>query len=340
MDLVINSKYSSLLSQFSIAIFFACTLVACGGGGSGNGENDGLGDGTSGNDNSNVDILPVSEDYVGTAARVYVTQSSLGGVYAADTIFAHMALYYNDSGQEVMACEIGGEKNVNMQKSGPARSLSSGDSMTTTFLQCDEGDGVKEGNYSIVFIEYDEVSNVESRQLLEVVSNGSVDGETKIKNMRIKNEVLGEESVIGINSDRYEIDGSFKGNPRTGQLATPHYEDDKVRISRMVFERYFDDSISVNQLYWDTEAHDKENSDFSYTTTVLDDMRADENGLYSGSYFLIIQGHRIDVTIAGFDNIQVVLDRNNDGTIDEQQQLTNNDFFAAAIIIPEDIHSE
>jgi hypothetical protein len=151
--------------------------------------------------------------------------------------------------------------------------------------------------------------------------------------MRIKVEQLGEVSVTGINSDRYETDGSFKGNPNTIDHPAPHYEDYKVRFSKMIIERYQNNSTEDSYLYWDIDVLDKEDSAFSYTTVVLDDLRSDNTGLASGRYSVIYQGDRIEVTIAGADNVQVILDRNNDGSVEEQQQMTNDQFFAAGIFV-------
>jgi hypothetical protein len=272
---------------------------------------------------------------VKTAVQVYLTQVSIGGIYAVKPAFAQLELCYKEAGQTVTACDNSGEMNVNVQKSGPKRSLNPGDNMSITYQQCDDGEDVQEGTLSDDIFENNEIGNTESRAIYDYMSNKLLDGISITQTMRIKEEKLGEVSVVGINSDRYETDGSFKGNPNTIEHPAPHYEDDKARFSKMIFERYFDDLASVNYYYWDIESQDKENSNFSYTTTVLDDVRINELGLYSGRHFVIIQGDRIDVTIAGVDNIQVTLDRNNDGTVEEQQQMTANELFAAGIIIPE-----
>jgi hypothetical protein len=332
--MVINFKYINIFSKLSVALFLAVSFIACGGGdGSGEGPIDDTTE--TGDTNNGTDNSITSENYVSRAAQVYMTMTSLGGIYAVKPLFSRLALYYEESGQTVSACNNSGEKNINAQKSGPERSLNPGDNMTVTYLQCDDGEGVQEGSLSIDIIENNEVSNTESQTLFDSVSSKTLNGVSITQNMRIKEEKLGEANVVGINSDRYEVDGSFRGNPNTTEHPAPHYENDIVRFSNMVFERYNDESISANYYYWDIESHDKENSDFSYTTIVLDDLRSTELGLSSGRYSVVMQGDLIEVTIAGVDNIQITLDRNSDGTVEEQQQMTANDFFAAGISIPE-----
>jgi hypothetical protein len=341
MDVEINSKRSRLLSKLNITSFLIIALVACGGGG-GSGESpvgvvsDTTGDSTSDNtsDSDNVPgISNTSESYVTMAAQVYLAQSSLGGIYAVKPLFSKLALYYMGTGQEVIACENSGEKNTNAQKSGDERSLNPGDNLTVTYQQCDDGEGIKEGTSTIDIIENDEVSGSELRTIFDYVSNGTLNGAPKLVNMRIKVEQLGEVSVTGINSDRYETDGSFKGNPNTIDHPAPHYEDYKVRFSKMIIERYQNNSTEDSYLYWDIDVLDKENSTYSYTTVVLDDLRGGNTGLVSGRYSVIYQGDRIEVTIAGADNVQVILDRNNDGSVEEQQQMTNDQFIAQGFII-------
>ncbi|MEW8153681.1 MAG: hypothetical protein AB2765_03820, partial [Candidatus Thiodiazotropha endolucinida] len=77
----------------------------------------------------------------------------------------------------------------------------------------------------------------------------------------------------------------------------------------------------------------KENTAFSYTTTVLDDMKIINSVLSAGRYSVFYQGDRIEVTVAGPDIVQVILDENNDGSIEEQQQMTNDQFIAEALIV-------
>jgi hypothetical protein len=336
MDIVTDTKTISLFSKLSTASFLTIALVACGGGdGDGNELSDGPGQGTLGDDSSNEDNSIVSDNYVETALRVYATQVSAGGIHALDAGSADYFLEMGENGQEVTACDISGEKSTNVEKSGLDDTLNPGDNMTTTYLQCDNGKGNLEGTASINIIEYNEVSNTESSVLYDYFKNITLNGEPRIKNMRIKRESLNEESVFGINSDRYEADGSFKGNPNMIEHPAPHHEDNSGRFSRMIFERYENDSTDEISLYWDLEFQDYENSTFSFTTTVLEDVRINELGMYAGHYFVITQGDRIEVIAAGADNIQVTLDRNNDGTIDEQQQMTFNDFFASGFDIPE-----
>lgn len=340
MDFIKNSKLIYLFAKLNIASFIAVALFACGGG-SGGGGTDGTSDGIvddvndTSDINSDTDNTNMSDNYVATAASVYLSQASMGGIYTVEPALAKLVLYYSDSSQEVTTCDISGEKSFNMQKSGPERSISPGDSLTITFMQCNDGEGVQEGASSINIIEHSEVSNNDSRTIYDSVRNKSLNGEPIIENLRIKHEELGEANVAGINSDRYETDGSFKGNPTLNEHPAPHYEDESYRFSKMVFEKYQDDSTEDTYIYWDIDVIDKENSAFSYTTTVMDDIRINNSGLSAGRYSVIYQGDKIEVTIAGADNIQVTLDENNDGTVDEQQQITDDEFFAAGIVVPE-----
>ncbi|MCU7806144.1 MAG: hypothetical protein KZQ96_23470 [Candidatus Thiodiazotropha sp. (ex Lucinoma borealis)] len=339
MDMTLNTKHIKLLSSLNIASFLTMALVACGGGGGGtDGSTDGSTDvstvdSTVGDINSDTDFSSTSENYVTTAAMVYFTQASLGGIYAVKPLFSKLVLYYEESGQKVTACDNSGEKNINVQKSRPENSLNPGDNMTVTYLHCNDGEGAQEGTLSIDIIENSEVSNSDFRTILDSVSNKILDGATIIGNMRIKQEELSEANVIGINSDRYETDGAFKGNPNTTEHPAPHYEDDKYRFSKMIFEKYQDDSTNDTYLYWDIDFHDKDNTAFSYATTVLDDVKIINSALSSGKYSVLSQGDRIEVTIAGTDNIHVILDKNNDGSVEEQQQMTSNQFFAAGFVV-------
>ncbi|MES9972424.1 MAG: hypothetical protein ABW092_20515 [Candidatus Thiodiazotropha sp.] len=344
MDIIINDKHKSIFSKLSITLFVATALVACGGGGGGGGDDgvtDGTGDGvvddvSDVSDVNNDTNTPVtSDDYLATAASVYISQASLGGIYAVQPAFAKLSLYYSESGQEVTACTISGEKQFDRQKSGPDRSVSAGDTMTVTYQQCDDGDGAQAGTMSINIVEHSEVSNIESRTLYDSIENKTMNGVSHIQNLRIKEEELGEADVSGINSDRYEADGSFKGNPNSADHPAPHYEDESYRFTRMIFEKYQNDSTNDTYLYWDIDVVDKGTSAFSYTTTVEDDIRINNSGLSSGSYSVIYQGDKIEVTIAGTENIQVTFDQNNDGTIDDQQQITDDEFFAAGFVVPQ-----
>ncbi|MEW7994666.1 MAG: hypothetical protein G8D81_06300 [gamma proteobacterium symbiont of Clathrolucina costata] len=331
MDVILNSKQINLFSKLNITSFIAITLVACGGGG-GDGAGEVAIDDAS-DINSESGITNTSGSYITTAAQVYFTQAGLGGIYAVEPHFAKFALYHEESGQKVTACDNSGEKSINVQKSGPEESLNPGDNLTVTYLHCDNGKGVQEGTSSIDIIENNEVSNMDFRAIYDSVSDKIIDGGPLIVNMRIKQEGLGDANIVGINSDRYEIDGSYKGNPNTIEHPAPHYEDDKARFSRMIIERYQNDSTNDTYLYWDLDLLNKENTAFSYTTTVLDDMKIINSVLSAGRYSVFYQGDRIEVTVAGPDIVQVILDENNDGSIEEQQQMTNDQFIAEALIV-------
>jgi hypothetical protein len=331
--IIINSKHTNLISKLSIASFLMIALIACGGGGGGDGDDTGDGVVSDTSDTNSDTGNTISENYVSIASQVYFAQASLGGIYSVEPLFTRLTLYYEESGQNVTACDSSGEKNINTQKSGPDNSLNPGDNLTITYLNCNNGEGAQEGTVSLDIIENREASNSDFRTIFDTVVNKTLNGDSIIQNMRIKQEILGEADVVGVNSDRYETDGTFKGNPNTTEHPAPHYEDENVRFSKMIYEKYNDYSTNDTYLYWDIDVLDKEGTAFSYTTTVLDDVKGNNSGLSSGRYSVIYQGDRIEVTIAGPDNIQVILDRNNDGSVDEQQQMTDDQFIVEGLNI-------